>query len=139
MMLVKSLKVLAQQDQATQCAIEIRSRLPYYIHGPCILNCVVKVQRESQYYHLVLHSTGKLTINCQRCLQDFIYAYEHQSEIAICFNEEGAKRMMARLDCMVHPEDSIDLSEIVTDDLHLFSPEKHEDCTLSRMKDLESE
>jgi len=77
---------------------------------------------------------GPVTVICQRCLQEFEYAYDHKSELALCHSESIAERMMASFDCMVQTDDVLDLQAIVTDELHLFCPEKHEnqlDCDLA--------
>ncbi|NDH67405.1 MAG: hypothetical protein EBY22_05765 [Gammaproteobacteria bacterium] len=125
---LKSLKTLAKQSHPVQLTVEVNERLPYYIQAPCVLTCEVAVQHERRYYVLNLKSSGQLIINCQRCLQDFAYAYNHKSEVAICESDEIANQLMSSMDCMVQSDDDLDLLEIVTDDLHLFSPEKHDEC-----------
>ncbi len=119
---------MAKQTVPSQLLIEVSERLPYYVQGPCALNCKVSVERARDYYVLRLTSTGQLTINCQRCLHDFNFDYNHSSEIAICDSDEVANQLMKSRDCVVHADDDLDLLDIVTDDLHLFSPEKHEEC-----------
>jgi uncharacterized protein len=137
-MYLKSLKNLALQNEPVQLTVEVTDRLPYYIYGPCTLSCTLKVRKEPNYYSIEFRNSGDLRINCQRCLQDFTYHYEHHSELALCATEEIANRMMTSMDCTVQSGDDLDIQAILTDDLHLFCPEKHADCTLSCMKDLES-
>lgn len=108
--------------------LEVTDRLPYYIDSPCTLNCEVTVKQEYRYYVLNLQCSGQLEVNCQRCLQNFTHSYAHSNELAICQNDEMAAQMMASMDSMVQTDDELNLLEIVTDDLHLFSPDKHEHC-----------
>lgn len=127
-MILRSLKTLAKQMHPMQTSLQLNERLPYYIHSPCTVDCEVTVRQEHRYYHLNLKISGQFTISCQRCAKDFPFAYEHSSELAVCVDDDTANRMMIRMDSIVHPEDDLDLIAIVTDDLHLFCPEKHEDC-----------
>ena len=127
-MLIKSLKVLSKQAHPMEISLEVKDRLPYYITSPCTLTCEVAVKQEHRYYVLHLQCSGQLEINCQRCLQNFNYSYTHINELAICQNDEMAAQMMATMDSMVQTDDELNLLEIVTDDLHLFSPDKHENC-----------
>jgi uncharacterized protein len=127
-MILRSLKTLAKQANPSEVSLQVQERLPYYVQSPCELHCKLVVRQESHYYHLNLQISGRLTIHCQRCAQDFQHDYEHSSELAICPDEEMADRMMSRLDCIVQTEDDLDLLAVVTDDIHLFCPEKHENC-----------
>ncbi len=125
--MLRSLKVLSKQDSPIQLTLDLEQRLPYYIQGPCQVVCDVAVRRESRYYVLRLKVQGELVLNCQRCLHEFTYPYEQMSEIALCPTEDIATQLMNTMDCMVHAEDDLDLTAIVTDELHLFCPEKHSD------------
>ena len=63
---------------------------------------------------------------CQRCLQEFPHAYSHQTKLAVCKTDELAEKLMETFECTVNYKGEIDLIEVLTDDLHLFSPEKHQ-------------
>lgn len=128
-MILRSLKTLAKQMHPMQASLPLTERLPSYIHSPCTVDCEVTVRQEHRYYHLNLKISGQLTIYCQRCAVDFPYFYEHRSELAVCVDDDTANRMMSTMDSIVHPEDDLDLIAIATDDLHLFCPEKHENCS----------
>ncbi len=119
---------MAKQAHPSQAILHVQERLPYYVQSPCDLHCELSVRQESHYYHLNLKISGQITIHCQRCAQDFQHAYEHSSELAICWDDATADRMMSRLDCIVQTEDDLDLLALATDDIHLFCPEKHENC-----------
>lgn len=125
-MTLKSLKTLAKQAEPIQLALTVTERLPYYIQAPCELHCEVLVQPGRNYYVLNLKSKGQVLIQCQSCLKDFTYDFNHTSELALCHNEEIANQMMNSMDCIVQTGDELDVLEIATDDLHLFCPEKHE-------------
>ncbi len=127
-MILRSLKTLAKQANSSQVTLQLQERVPYYVQSPCDVHCEIVVRQEPHYYHVDLKISGQLTIHCQRCAQDFNHAYEHSSELAICPDEATADRMMASIDCIVEPGDDMDLIAIATDDLHLFCPEKHENC-----------
>lgn len=127
-MVRRSLKSLAKQAHPTQVDVHVKDRLPYFVQGPCDLHCEIAVREEQQYYHLNLTITGQLIIHCQRCAQDFSQSYKHHSELAVCGDDATADRLMPNIDCIVHEEDDIDILVLVTDDLHLYCLDRHENC-----------
>lgn len=129
-MYTKSLKNLAKLADPLSLDIEIHDRLPGYISEPCKLRCEIAVQQAREYFVLRLKVTGPVVVSCQRCLENFVYHYDHKTELAICCSEEKAHQMMSTIDCTVQTDDELDLLAIVTDNLHLFIPEKHEDCEI---------
>ncbi len=125
--MIRSLKTLAKQAEPSQMTLTLSERLPSFIHAPCLMACEFQVDKRSNYYHLSLSVHGKATVICQRCLAEFEYEYDQESQLALCLDDQVAEKMMSSMDCIVHPEDDLDLVSIVTDELHLFCPEKHED------------
>lgn len=123
----KSLKTLATQAAPMQVQFTIQERLPFFVQGHCELNCEFEVEKRADYYLLSSTVQGNIPIVCQTCLEEFDYAYHQNHELAICTDELRAEKLMSSLDCIVNPMDEIDLLAIVTDDLHLFCPERHVD------------
>lgn len=127
------LKTYAKQDESQRAVIKLQERLPTRIAKPCELTCDFKVKKYDNYYVLSLDIAGSLEVTCQRCLQSFPDEYRNQSNIAVCMNDAVAESLMEQYECIVAEGDQVDLDDIVADDLHLFSPEKHAnpaDCSL---------
>ncbi len=125
------MKICLKYDvKKTECEpvrVLIESRLPRFIRPPCEITASLQIDVCEQYYLLSLNTMGSLVIICQRCLGDFSYDYRHQNQLAICSSEEVAERLIGDYDVIVSATSEIDLVDILTDDLHLFCPEKHED------------
>ncbi|RUQ81885.1 YceD family protein [Legionella septentrionalis] len=125
------LKTLAKEANAQSFAIRLDHRLPPHVDGVCQLVCDIQVEERNDYYLLSLQARGDVRIICQRCLTAFPFLYENQTQIAICSQDEIAERLMEQYECIVLPGSQVDLTEILIDDLYLFTPEKHEnleDC-----------
>ena len=125
--MMKSLKTLAKQADPTHIALTLTDRLPNFVQSPCQLSCDIQVTNKQDYYQLSSVVYGAISVTCQRCLGCFEEAYANRSELAICPDDEVAERLMSSLECVVNPGDDIDLVAIITDELHLFCPEKHRD------------
>ncbi|MBA2656480.1 MAG: DUF177 domain-containing protein [Tatlockia sp.] len=121
-----NLKIIAEQDAQQSQDIEISGRLPGHLHSPCVVHCLFQAKAYKDYYLLTLRSDAALTITCQRCLTEFSHQYSNTTELAICDSDETAERMMNHYDCIVS-DYRIDLGEIITDELYLYSPEFHLD------------
>lgn len=126
------LKTATKQDHPIRVQLHLTERLPHQIISDCSLVCEYVVTRYPDYYVLTLHVVGELPIQCQRCLEAFVQPYENHTELAICVNDSIAEKLMESYECIVSPQLEVNLVEIVTDELHLYAPEKHEeliDCT----------
>lgn len=119
------LKTAAHQPAPTRVQLHLSERLPPHIISDCILDCEYLVQRCRDYYLLKLDVSGILTIQCQRCLGEFTHPYDNQTELAICRDEVTAENLMEQYECIASSQDEVDLASIVTDELHLYAPEKH--------------
>ena len=129
------LKVCAKQTKSQHAQIQITERLPYHIQSGCTFECDYSVKDFDQYYLLSLKVTGILSINCLRCLDVFPFDYENLLELAICSNEKLADELMHRYETIVSTDATIDLTCLITDELHLYTPEKHlnlEDCNYEK-------
>lgn len=119
------LRTHAKQDRRAPVRVSIHDRLPVFVKSPCELACDFQVEAHRDYYLLTLDVQGMLELTCQRCLGDFQYDYHNQSKLAVCRSEEVAEKLMASYECIVSEEGEVDLVEIITDELHLYCPEKH--------------
>lgn len=120
-----SLKTYAKQAGTHPVVMQLKERLPQRIVGPCELRCDLSIEDHADYYLVSLAIEGALTITCQRCLKDFQHAYTHDTQLAVCRTDELAEKLMTSFECTVNQQGEMDLREVLTDDLHLFSPEKH--------------
>lgn len=123
------LKVYAKQGESEQVVITLQERLPERIIQPCELTCTFHVVNYGDYYLLTLDIAGVLAVRCQRCLHVFQHDYCNQSKLAVCANDTTAEALMEHFECIVAEDNQVDLLDILADELHLFSPEKHDKST----------
>lgn len=122
-----NLKEIIRQGGTQQVSAEIKARLPAHISGPCQLTCAIEVMGCDDHYLLKLNVKGELTIICQRCLESFSMHYYHETQIAVCSEPEGAERLQEQFESIVAEHHEVNLIDILTDDLYLFTLEKHTD------------
>lgn len=125
------LQELARQDPQTK-KITIRERLPGFITEPCHLEVSYQVQAEDNFYLIQLHVKGDLSLQCQRCLEQFNYSYDNQTVVAVCRDDERAEQLLEYYECIVSTSLQVDLSELIIDELHLYAPQFHpeiSDCS----------
>jgi uncharacterized protein len=126
-----NLKTKAANADAETFRVEISERLPANIAGPCLIEGDYTFQFFSTYYLLTLTIAGDLTVICQRCLHEYPHHYSNTSVLAVCESDELANTLMNDYECVVVKDNQVDLIELITDELHLYSPENHlnyEDC-----------
>ena len=119
--------------QSITINVIIKGRLPSYIPLPCELTCDLKIEPYNRYKLISMDTRGSFVVTCQRCLEDFVYDYQHSNQLAVCRDEETASEQMVNFDCIVSNINTIDITEILTDDLHLFVNSFHpclSDCSL---------
>lgn len=127
------LKSSSKQAEPSRAQLTLSERLPFHIVSDCHVTCDYSVRRVSDYYLLTLDVTGILPIQCQRCLETFQHQYANLTELAICRDDMTAENLMDHYECIVHQHHEVDLTSIVTDELHLYVPEKHPElieCTV---------
>lgn len=135
------LKSLARESSPRSGQFQLIERLPYYVQSPCTLNCTYQLSQQDKFYLLNLKIEGDLSLTCQRCAELYVYPYHKEIEIAVCRDEERASQLMERYDCIV-AHNEIDLLEILSDEICLYAPEKHEsidDCDPDALKWLQLE
>lgn len=126
-----NLKELAASQEATEVSLVLTERLPSQIKGPCQMVSRFKISAYPDYYLIEIQTTGKLTIICQRCLGEFDFVYSNQTVLAVCKDESVAEQLMENYECIIDHLATPDLTELVTDELHLYHPSIHEnleDC-----------
>lgn len=123
------LKTHAKQTGSRTVVVCVQERKPERVSSSCELTCVFQVEACQDYYLLTLDVSGTLAITCQRCVADFQQDYTNQTKLAVCASDEIAERLMTSHECIVVKDYEVDLIDIVTDELHLFLPEKHSDLS----------
>lgn len=121
----------ALQGIEDQVQLTLNARLPSHIPGPCVLDCIFSFSSGQDYWLLNFRLQGEIALVCQRCLKTFDFPFNHQGSIAICPSDEIADRLLSHYETIVEPSNQIDLSDIITDELHLHAPQMHEsirDC-----------
>ena len=106
--------------------VELNTRLPTFVNSPVVLTCELNVCANKGFYLLDMRVCGLIQITCQRCLEDFACDYSNNTQIAVCATNERALELMADYECIVAKDFQVDLNEILTDDMHLYCPERHE-------------
>lgn len=121
------LKTQAKLAKQQSVIVNVNERLPFQLARPCQVACTFDIEANKDHYQLILVLESQVAIICQRCLGEFQHHYHHQSQLAVCADEMLAESLMSSYECIVSHNDEIDLVDIVTDDLHLYLPEKHND------------
>ncbi|MDP1604512.1 MAG: YceD family protein [Legionella sp.] len=126
-----NLKTHAANADKEKFRVEITERIPANIAGPCSIEGEFTVEFHSNYFLLKLAIAGDLTFICQRCLHEFAHHYSNKSILAVSDSDELANTLMNDYECIVVKDNHVDLIELITDELHLYSPQQHfnyEDC-----------
>lgn len=121
------LKTCSTHNLPQRATIKLSERLPIHIVSDCTLNCDYFVRNCAEYYVLTLDVSGIIPIRCLRCLEVFKYDYQNHTELALCRDEAMAEELMEEYECVVCDPKEVDLVCILTDELHLYIPEKHPD------------
>lgn len=119
------LKNLANRDKLHSLDVILTDRLPDYIKDKCHLTCQYYVTKGDNYYLLSLKVSGLVQIICQRCNEIFHHNYDNETVLAVCDNDIIANAKMSEYECIVENSGFINLTEIITDELYLFMPDKH--------------
>ena len=119
------LKTSANHDSPQQATIHLTERLPFHMITDCQVNCNYLVRAYKDHYLLTLDVSGVLPILCQRCYDTFHYDYVNHTELAICRDEATAEKLLQDYESIVSEQGDLDLMHVITDELHLYAPEKH--------------
>lgn len=121
-----NLKNSAEKAKPQQVKLELMERLPAHINAPCTVECQFKVQAYENYYLITLDVDASLSVICQRCLGEFHYHHINQVTLAVC-DETMVDKLMINYECVVSQNGEVDLQHLLTDELHLYLPEYHQD------------
>jgi uncharacterized protein len=124
-----NLKTNTINAESQKVVVEITERLPANIEGPCVVNCDYNIEKCADYFILTLAINSKLTITCQRCLNEFQHDYSNQTVLAVCHSDERAVELMSNYECVVAKNNQVDLIELITDELYLYTPDNHQDIS----------
>lgn len=123
-----NLQDLAKKAEKTQIELDIQERLPSHLTLPCHVSASLTVKRQDDYFLLALESSASLNVICQRCSEQFQTDWKNYTELAICDNDARAEALLPIYECMVSADKAEpDLESIITDELHLYSPQFHPD------------
>lgn len=115
---------MAKQDQQVKL-LTVDERLPSFLIPPCHLTVTYHVEAKDDFYLIHLGVAGDLNIACQRCMQEFNFAYNNHTIIAVCRNDERAEQLLEFYECVVSSNWQVDLEELIIDELHLYIPPFH--------------
>ena len=71
--------------------------------------------------------SGELTVQCQRCIQEFNLKYNNSTTIAVTRNDERAEQLLEHYECIVSTNYQVNLEDLIIDELHLYVPQFHEE------------
>jgi len=131
------LKKKAQLAKPVVETVLIDERLPSHIPQAFELKCQYEVVFKGDFYLLIMCEDADLPIACQRCSQDFFHPYHLETELAVCSDEKIAEKYQNLYDVIVCKDYLIDLKDILIYNLHLFSPQFHENienCDQTQLK-----
>lgn len=112
--------------------VTLSDRLPHYLSSPCEVTARYQAKIKDDFYLLELHVSGALTVTCQRCMEDYDLAYDNMTQLAVCRTDERAEQLLEHFECVVSKNGSIELEELIIDELHLYVPHFHpeiSDCS----------
>lgn len=125
------LKEVAKKAQPLSLSLKLNQRLPLSLGPACELVCDFLLQEMKDYSLLFLEVKGELSIECERCLQNFPYSYHNHTTLALCSSEAMAESLLKDYETIMIEEGQIDLEAILIDELYLYAPSRHlhpEDC-----------
>ncbi|MGC1182886.1 YceD family protein [Legionella sp.] len=118
------LQEMVKQGHQTKI-VTIKERLPNFIIAPCTLYVHYQVDVKEDFYLVRLHVNGEVSLQCQRCLDNFNYLYDNNTVIAVCRDEQRAEELLEHYECVVSSSLQICLEDLIIDELHLYAPQFH--------------
>ncbi len=129
--MIVCLKTASKRAEPESMLLNIQERLPVNMLKPSTLACEYHIEQIQDYWTLQLKIRGNLTLSCQRCVDEFEHAFEHKNVLTIVKREEDAEKMSQDHEIIVADHQTINIVDVITDELHLFVPEHHlqyDDC-----------
>ena len=121
-----NLQDLVKYDRQ-QTQITLSERLPSFLVSPCTLNVSYEVKARDDFYLINMEVSGELTVQCQRCIQEFNLKYNNSTTIAVTRNDERAEQLLEHYECIVSTNYQVNLEDLIIDELHLYVPQFHEE------------
>jgi len=122
-----NLKTSPARTKTEHVSLTLTERLPSRIAAPAILDCSFSIEPRDRYYLFTLEVKGEICLTCQRCMQEFNEFYLNKTILAISNSDEQGEKLMESYEFIVATNNQIDLDELVTDELILYTPEFHAD------------
>lgn len=106
-------------------ALELNERLPDFLTAPCHVNISYHVELKDKFFLIHLQTQADLKIICQRCMNEFPFSYENNTEIGVCKTDERAEQLLEHYECIVSTTGQVELEDLIIDELHLYVPIFH--------------
>lgn len=117
----------ANKKSPEPLSLTLEDRLPLSYEAPCLLQVAYTIEKVDDFYVLMMQTEGSINLLCDRCGGAFASAYKNDLTLAVCANDDRADTLSAAYECIVSSAFSIDLIDVVTDELHLYGPRMHSD------------
>ena len=130
------------KEKKANNSILLDERLPDFINKPIEICFTYEIERYPEYYLLNLHEKATIELVCQRCSDIWQYEYSNVHKMAVLLSEKNIGTYESLFDVIVSPDLTLDIKEIILDNMHLFLPEKHENvdhCNQDQLKLLGSD
>lgn len=105
--------------------LTLMERLPAHLIPPCVVTCHWTLNEQPDYALWTFTLDAKLALHCQRCAEPFITPFFHQNSLMICQDLDTLNRHNNRYECVLWEELPNNLTDLVIDELYLFSPDRH--------------
>lgn len=126
--MIFKLSQIPEHPQFEKIIATLDERLPTHLKTPVLLQCQFSKTKLQNIPILILQISGPLTILCQRCTKFFDHHYESETKLALCSTDDMAARLMETMEVVVADVNNINIIDIITDEIYLYAPEKHENC-----------
>ena len=89
-----------------------------------VVNVQVEVIKHSQFLELQFDINGKITVNCDRCLEPFVIRISHQAMLYVRFGEKTLEQSDDLL-ILADSENEVHLDQLIYEYIHLALPIQH--------------
>lgn len=86
-----------------------------------LVNVQVELIKHSQFLELQFDVNGKITVNCDRCLEPFVIRVSHQAKLYIRFGEKTLEQSDELL-ILANSENEVLLDQLIYEYIHLAIP-----------------
>ena len=89
-----------------------------------VVNVQVELIKHSQFLELQFDINGKITVNCDRCLEPFVTRINHQAMLYVRFGEKTLEQSDDLL-ILADSENEVRLDQLIYEYIHLALPIQH--------------